>query len=287
MIAHRANPELPRTQPAMVDFSSTSRIVCVVPAIDWTVTQIRWFHPLMRFQAQQNVEVRFCAFGDFSSREFAWGDTFILQRDAGQSTLRLMDDLQRENKTVIFDIDDLLTEIPDFLMTYEAMQKIRPDLIELLRMADMVTVSTQHLADEMAAYNSNVMVVPNCVPASARITKHHESSPVRLLLASSDSVRVDFVIAAIERVLKDESLNVELVCIGPPSQAIESASISMTQVHPCMSYEGFKDFLSQSDNTIGLVPLDDLDSADAKVWSSIWTMRAGIPTICSDVAPYR
>ena len=25
----------------------------------------------------------------------------------------------------------------------------------------------------------------------------------------------------------------------------------------CMSYEDFKDFLSQSDNTIGLVPLDD------------------------------
>ncbi len=54
-----------------------------------------------------------------------------------------------------------------------------------------------------------------------------------------------------------------------------------------MSYDAFKDFLSHSDNTIGLVPLDDSRFSRSK--SAVKYLdyaSAGIPAICSKVAPY-
>ena len=47
--------------------------------------------------------------------DIAWADTVILQRDSNRYVLGLVDILQKMGKRVIFDMDDLLTEIPLFL----------------------------------------------------------------------------------------------------------------------------------------------------------------------------
>lgn len=279
-------PVTPPEAVPTVDFTSGRRLVCVVPAVDWSVTQIRLFTPLSQYQAKNDIEVKFVSFGNFSNRELSWGDTFILQRDAGTGTLRMVDDLQRAGKTVIFDIDDLLTEIPPFLLTYQAMQKVRPRLIEILKMADAVTVSTPALAKEMRDYNSQVMVVPNSVAAAPTVTRH-DKGRVTLILASSDTVRVDFMVHALSQVLQNPSLQVDLVAVGPPALALANAGIECARSYPCMSYDAFRSFLSETNNAVGLIPLEDSRFSGCK--SAIKYLDysvAGIPVIASKVAPY-
>jgi hypothetical protein len=52
--------------------------------------------------------------------------------------------------------------------------EIRANVIRNIEVADLVTVSTEPLADVISRWNRNVAVLPNCVSASLLDTPHAE-----------------------------------------------------------------------------------------------------------------
>jgi len=52
--------------------------------------------------------------------------------------------------------------------------EIRANVIRNIEVADLVTVSTEPLADVISRWNRNVAVLPNCVPASLLDAPHAE-----------------------------------------------------------------------------------------------------------------
>jgi 2-polyprenyl-3-methyl-5-hydroxy-6-metoxy-1,4-benzoquinol methylase len=267
---------------------SGANILCLLPLADWSVGNIRIRDPLMKYRQQYGGQVRIRSIYEHQGRDIAWADTVILQRDSNQYVLGLVDTLQKMGKRVIIDMDDLLTEIPPFLLSYDHCQQIRPYLLETLRMADAITVTTQRLKDEMTAYNSHVFVAPNCVSSAHEPARHFDSEThqVNLLVASTDTVRVDFIASALKRLADDEDLNTGIVCIGPPGDFLRETGLSV-QAHENMDYAGFKAFLATLDNTIGIIPLDDSRfSACKSPVKYLDFSLAGIPAVCSDVPPY-
>ena len=186
-------------------------------------------------------------------------------------------------------MDDLLTQVPPFLLRHAESAQLRPYLQEALRMVDAVTVTTGRLREEMQAYNPNVFLVPNCVYSPHQPARHYPDAQagVTLLVASSDTVRVDFIVPVLRRLLADPQLKLRLVGIGPPGRFLHEAGLEV-EMRANMTYENFKAYLSGLDNTIGIVPLDDSRfSACKSPVKYLDFALAGIPAVCSDVPPYQ
>ena len=98
-------------------------------------------------------------------------DVLVLQRHVSAMAELVMREFQERGKPVIYDVDDWLFGIPPtwpvFHDFYEAGRAESTEALEyhrrLLRRADLVTCPTQALAERLAAYNENVLVVPNCI----------------------------------------------------------------------------------------------------------------------------
>jgi glycosyltransferase involved in cell wall biosynthesis len=107
-----------------------------------------------------------------------------------------------------------------------------------------------------------------------------------LIVASSDNVRVDFILDAIKSIMSRSDILVSLVVIGPISVEFEKAGINFKKL-PFMSYKDFKIFIRTFNNPIGLIPLDEsIFSSCKSPIKYIDYSFAGIPVICSNVLPY-
>lgn len=263
------------------------RVLALLPFADWTVGNIRIRDPLQTLSKLSDVTLQVSAFGEQTEGDIAWADIVLLQRESNPAVLSLLEKLQRAGKGVVLDMDDLLTEVPSFLSVHEHCLAHRPYLQNALRSVHAVTVTTPRLQREMLAYNRNVFVVPNCTNESFHSpVVHTDEEPVRLVIASSDTVRVDFIVSALAAVMADPSLRVELVGIGPPGDYVAQSGLSI-QRHPIMPHADFKTFIASLPNAIGVIPLDDSRFSNCKSAVKFLDYAlAGIPAICSSVPPY-
>lgn len=273
---------------ALIDNDGGPRIVCLTPSLDSTLTELRIRTPLERWALQNGGNIKLISIYDHTDSDLEWGDIFIFQRDANEYVLRLIKFLKFNGKKVIFEIDDLLTDLPPFLSHHaESVSANRTFLIDSLRLSDAVTVTTIRLGNQLSCYNKNIHCIPNCAEQSQYRTAIHnevEPSEVTLILASSDKVLVDFIVPALR--LAQEKLSVKIVAIGPPGEYLANAGLNIRRVGN-MPYADFRAFVASIDNGIGLIPLDDSLFSSCKSPIKFFDYSlAGIPSICSNVSPY-
>jgi 2-polyprenyl-3-methyl-5-hydroxy-6-metoxy-1,4-benzoquinol methylase len=262
------------------------KVLCVEAQADSSIGEIRFRTPLTTWSARGAGEFRLISMGAIDHRQMRWSDIVIFQREAPPPIFELASDLKRLGRRVIFELDDLLTHVPPFLTTHAHSVASRADLERMMRLADAVSVTTPRLQQKMSRLNRRVLVVPNCSAPTLITARHDEAGPATLLLASSDTVRVDFVAGALARLCADSTTPVRIVAIGPPGDHLARASIPVER-HPLMSHEEFKLFVASLDNAIGLIPLDGSEFSGCKsAIKFVDYALAGVPSICSAVSPY-
>lgn len=90
-------------------------------------------------------------------------DVMVFYRAHFQESVKLVEWCKRNRIRVVFDTDDALELVPPENLNYKALQP-RLRLYEfLLHAADVVTTTTETLASHLRRWNSNVVVIPNCV----------------------------------------------------------------------------------------------------------------------------
>jgi SAM-dependent methyltransferase len=264
------------------------RVLILLPVAKWPIGEIRLLNPLTAWAQKYGGEVRSRCISDYVDKDIAWADIIILQREASLHIIDLILYFQKNGKAVIFDIDDFLTQVPSFLITYEHSKRAKPALVEVLRSADMVTTTTPRLAAQLAQYNSRMAVIPNCpLPASGR-ARHYfgDGKPVTILIASSDTVIVDFIVPSLRRLVADEYLRLQITAIGPLGAFLEKAHIPSTRIGN-LSYQSFLDFIASHDNAIGIIPLDASTFSSCKsVIKFLDYGMCGVVSVCSNVPPY-
>jgi glycosyltransferase involved in cell wall biosynthesis len=104
-----------------------------------------------------------------SQRMGDWGreeaDVIVGQRVVGNSST-LWQVLARSPAKLVYELDDDLFSIDARTNPHAAYFKqplVRGNLVDNIRVADLVTVSTEPLADVVRKINPNVVVLPNCV----------------------------------------------------------------------------------------------------------------------------
>lgn len=269
--------------------SSAPRIVCLLPGVDNSLFDIRIKTPIVNWAKRHGGFVRFRVLGEHTPEDLSWGDAFLFQRQAGTHTLQLMKKLQSFNKKVIFDIDDLLTQLPAFLSHHQLSPEIHQSLLDVIAQADVVTTTTNRLAAELHKLNPNVVCVPNSVMYQPpdRISENPNSIPkATLIIASSDAVLVDFLIEPLRMIQQQHGNFIKIVIVGPIGREFKKCGLIFEGV-PIIKYKDFTDFLRTLLNPIGLIPLDNsLFSMCKSPIKFLDYSAAQIPSICSDTAPY-
>ena len=267
------------------------QLLCMPPAPDSSLYSIRIGDPLKRQNELFGGEVRTAPFGAPDQDAVDWADTVVLQREVTAEQIEMVRSLQAQGKRVIFDIDDYLVEVPTYLSVYDHCVQMRPHLEQMLQLVDAVTVSTAPLRDRLLDFNQNVFLTPNYAWSNLQPIQHSddlastEHKRVRIIVASSDSVRVDFLLPALRQIV--ESHDVELVGIGPPGEFLQAAGLPI-KTSALLRHEHFKQYAASRDDTIALIPLDDNPFSNCKSAIKFFDYAlAGVPCICSDVEPYR
>lgn len=192
--------------------------------------------------------------------------------------------------TLVFDIDDNLWHLDD---SNPARGYFNADRQRLLRqnieIADLVTVSTEPLAEVVREFHDNVVVLPNAVPGW--LLEHPapgDGEPVTIGWAGSATHHRDFgeVARPLKRVLQRYPQHCECHVISPYAYTARVESIRGRARH---SYwvNGVANFLQAIDFHIGLAPLWPSPFNDAKSPLKMLEYAAlGIPAIVSNTGPY-
>ncbi|MCB1645300.1 MAG: methyltransferase domain-containing protein [Pseudomonadales bacterium] len=264
-----------------------SHVLCLLPLPDSSLADIRLRQPLARFSQLYGGQIRTGSVYSPDPDDIHWADVVILQRESSSYVLNLMQEMQDLGKFVVFEIDDLLLDVPAYLTVHEHCKQMKPWLEEALQQADAVTVSTLPLMKAVSAYNDNVFLCPNCSETAHTPVNQYDApdATITLLVASSDTVRVDFIVSALKRIQQDFPA-VRVIGIGPPGEYLRRTGINV-ETYPMMEYDHFKAFLATLENVVGIIPLDDSAFNRCKSAIKFFDFAVhGIPSICSDVQPY-
>ncbi|MGH9390308.1 MAG: hypothetical protein ACRD1Z_11890, partial [Vicinamibacteria bacterium] len=165
---------------------------------------------------------------------------------------------------IVYDVDDRFDSIlPDNPAAAVYVKEKQDEIWELIGLADLVTVSTQPLADHIRPRaGGEVKVLPNFVPAS--ITGRREdpdSSVFKILWAGSPTHRRDLAIMApaLRDVLAAHEGKVKFVCFG---ETLPEALQDVRQYVEQRKFVAFSDYLDEL-GKIGadlmVAPLEDTE----------------------------
>lgn len=149
----------------------------------------------------------------------------MILREAGKKIVFDNDDTFKLDKThAFYGFDDKGFE--------QNSEKVNNVINNFILNADLVTASTEFLADEYRQINSNVIVLPNCVnPDDWPKPKRNEGDKVRIGVVGSTAYYHDFDI--IEPVIKelDDDPNIQLVLFGLHSKEHRKSNPKVDEVH--------------------------------------------------------
>ncbi len=210
----------------------------------------------------------------------------VCQRFDRPETGPIVASLKDNGFKVVYEIDDDPFSVdPVNWLAYPAFE--REEVLQVIRdcatMADLVTVSTAPLAEVFAKFNPNVVVLPNCIPASLLRMKRRKHKWLTIGWSGGASHSRDLaMIAQAWRDVTDET-GVRCHLQGVDYRNIFRGGFEYTDWTPDVrSYYRLLDF------DIGLAPIADTPFGRCKSHIKALEYAAlGIPVVASDCEAYR
>jgi len=211
-------------------------------------------------------------------------DVFIRQRPVGQAAARLWDRLDGVVARV-YEVDDDLLRIDTSSAIMQMIPEVNRDSVRYqLSAAELVTVSSPHLAEECSRYSRNVAVLPNMIHEDVLSLPRVRRDRVTVGWAGGSSHLAD--IAWVQEPLRDvlaahPEADMHWVGMDFSPLAGRECRFSPWEMNVWDYYRGI-------DFDIGLAPLAPIPFNDSKSYLKALDYAAlGIPVIASDLPPYR
>lgn len=145
-------------------------------------------------------------------------DIVVFHRPNDWRSLEIAKKLKAQGKKIVADNDDTYKHLEGKNLE-KALQKVDKGLDEFLKFADLVTTTTEVLANEYRELNDNVVILPNCVdPDMWPEPLKNPSNKVRLGFIGSVASNGDY--ESMRDILKvlSERDDVQIVVLGLPPQ---------------------------------------------------------------------
>ena len=265
------------------------QLLALAGDIQALIADIRLRTPLQALAAREGWLLHCKSFHDCTAADLAAADVVVVQRGCSRRAWWLQHAARRAGAALVYEIDDLLTELPPHISNQDAVRGQQQWLLRCLQEADQLSVSTARLDAALRAGRllPPAMLVPNgAFPlGDAPLPGANPKQPVTLLFASMERLAQNPVHAAL-RQLQAEKLAIDVVVLGPPAADFAAAGVQVRAL-PLLPRRQFLAFARSLPNPVAVIPLEASRFASCK--SAIkWFEygEAGIPTLCSGVPPY-
>lgn len=188
-----------------------------------------------------------------------WADLIIVQRYFPlQETQPILDRILDSGKPVMYDIDDILLNITETHPLYGNFQRTIPFIREFLPQADIVTVTTERLREQLLEYNPKTVVIPNFINESAiiptrTISESHETC-IAYMGTPSHTADIELIENILFKLKEKFTTDVRFIFWGCSGTRLE-------KLGPVIPFEdNYMSFLKRLGEThfdIGLAPLAD------------------------------
>lgn len=267
------------------------RILAACDDKNSTITNIRLTEPLQGFANEGCRSLRVVNFHMAAAGDVEWADVVIIQRGANNYANGLCEMARQAGKPIVYEIDDLLTDLPDFLDHHQGYVQNKNIIEGMIRCATLVTLTNQNLKSALSHLNQSAMICPNYSSVqSSVIPPCHDPSAnavVNLIIASSDRVRVDMVSPALVAIKKKYQGRVLIHAIGPIAETLHDLGVEC-EGRSLISREDFVPTVGRYKNAIGIIPLDNSKFSSCKSPVKYFDYsQAGLVSICSNVSPYK
>jgi len=262
------------------------RLLAASADIHSFIADIRLVTPLRALCAQQGWSLELRSFHDCVHADLEAADLLVVQRALTARGWRLQRAMRRRGAAVVYDIDDLLTEIAPHISNHAAIRARQTELRRCLAESDVVSVATARLGKLLAdsVELPAVQVVPNySLALDAQPLPAQGPGQLTLLLASSEYMDTAFIFPALRAL---QGPGVQIVVVGPAGAAFEAAGLVVRR-EPMRPRTDFLALARSLPNPVAVIPLEDSRFAGGK--SAIkWFdySEIGIPTLASRHSPY-
>lgn len=228
------------------------------------------------------------------------GDIIVIQRDFCRdldSYEQILSLAHAKKKPVVFDLDELLFELPenhaDRISDFYADALM--SMLQAIMEADLVTVSTPLLRDYCLPYNENVVVIPNYLNDNLwsfkelpNSTLSSEKITIGYMGEHANDPDIRMVLPALERITKKypQQVQFQFWGIDPPA---ELAPFSHTDWNPPASskYADFVSYFQTPTADIIIAPLcDNLFNSCKSPIKYLEYGAIAVPGVYSRIAPY-
>jgi len=264
------------------------KLLALAGDITALVAQIRVVTPLQALCERDGHTLLLRSFHECTRADLASAEVLVVQRGLNRRAWRLQRWARQGGSAVVYDIDDLLTELPAHISNHAAVAAQLHWLRLCLGESDALSVSTSRLRQmlgESLTLPAAVVVPNHALPPDGQPLPPQASGSVTLLFASTEHFAVDAVFPAL-RALQQDLPELRIAVVGPAGAAFEAASLQV-QRQALMPRDAFLSYARSLPNPVAVVPLEDSRFAASK--SAVkWLYYAGIgvPTLCSAVSPY-
>jgi len=263
--------------------------------ISYACAQVRLVRPLSYLSPE--IKYKWCVQSDSNNYAISYealdlADLIVIQRYFPlQETWPCIEKILNLGKPVIYEIDDLLWEVPEANPLAHNMKRTKPYILKLLPLVQAVTVSTSELAEKIKPFNRNVFVVPNLLDPrlwEKRAPEKRRDGVIRIGFAGSHTHQKDLemIEMALIQIVERFKRKVEVVLFGCATRRLMS--------YPTVKFVPFDDSYTKFVNTlfslnldIGLAPLEDNEFNRCK--SNIKWLEysaCAVSGIYSDLPPY-
>ncbi|MGC9349622.1 MAG: glycosyltransferase [Anaerolineae bacterium] len=231
-------------------------------------------------------------------------DIAVIQRDFPNRIAdyeRVMEAARKAGKPVIYELDDLLFDLPDWHPDVAQYRRAYVDIIRAATEADAVTCTTEHLAERLRAFNEHVYVLPNYLDgtlwreALAQSIGAKSSRPVIIgyLGSRSHLPDLEMIKPALVQLLREFEHGIELRFWGTPPPADLLQWSNVVALDPgLVSYEAFATYFAREAGgeacDLFIAPIREHPFNVCKSSLKFLEYSAlGKPGVYSDLTPYR
>ncbi len=202
--------------------------------------------------------------------------------------------LRGPSQKIIYDIDDLLIRLPSFHPSFNELNKMKERILDNIKYADVVTVSTERLKENLQSLNKNIIVVPNYIDPDIWLkpdtTKNHDQynrTVIAFVGTPTHYKDLEIVIPAIKRLCKEYKDRIVFRFFGCFPKELEGLEGVEFVSGLIKNYREFAFFLKKQHIDIALAPLypDEFNECKSNIKFLEYSI-CQIPGIYSRLTPY-
>ncbi len=233
---------------------------------------------------------------EFTTAPMTEAEVVIIQRDFPRYVSayeRIMTAARMQGKLVVYEIDDLLIELPPEHPGYYYYTEAQLAIVRAMVEADLVTVSTAPLAEYARQFNPQVRVLPNCVneqiwPSTPR---QRAAGPAVIGYVGGHTHLADLEMIAepLEAILTRYGDRIRLKFwsgTAPPERLAGRRNVEWVPVQ-LLEYHQFARYIQQQACDVFIAPLEDnLFNRCKSAIKYLEYSALGVPGVYSQIAPY-